>query len=203
MDKPEKRPLYLAHISEDQTRTQSVRDHLEGVAKLAGAFARPFGGEEQGFLAGMLHDIGKYSLAFQKRLEGGPKVDHATAGAKEAFLLRQAEAAFAIVGHHGGLPDGGGKNDSLDSGTLLGRMKKQLPPYEAWRQEVQLPAAPGGKKPPRDNFTESFYIRMLYSCLVDADYLDTEAFMDGAAPFRFCWSGCISIFRPGGTPGQR
>ena len=183
MDKPEKRPLYFAHISEDQTRTQSVQDHLEGVAKLAGAFARPFGGEEQGFLAGMLHDIGKYSLAFQKRLEGGPKVDHATAGAKEAFLLRQAEVAFAIAGHHGGLPDGGGKNDSLDSGTLLGRMKKQLPPYEAWRQELHLPTtAPGGKKPPLDNFTESFYIRMLYSCLVDADYLDTEAFMDGAAP---------------------
>ena len=74
MDKPEKRPLYFAHISEDQTRTQSVRDHLEGVAKLAGAFARPFGGEEQGFLAGMLHDIGKYGwragLRWTMRLPG-------------------------------------------------------------------------------------------------------------------------------------
>ena len=62
---------FLAHISADGQRTQSVRDHLLGTAALAKAFARPFGGQEQAYLAGLLHDIGKYSDAFQRRLQGG------------------------------------------------------------------------------------------------------------------------------------
>ena len=67
---------FLAHKSEDGTRFQTVKEHLEGTAGLAVRFARDFGGEEQARLAGLLHDIGKYSAGFQRRLEGGPKVDH-------------------------------------------------------------------------------------------------------------------------------
>lgn len=169
----------LAHISEDGRRTQSVRDHLLGTAALAEAFARPFGGQEQAYLAGLLHDIGKYSDAFQRRLRGGPKVDHATAGARAAFEARQPEIAFAIAGHHGGLPDGGAQTDPAGAGTLWGRLKKEIPPCEGWKNEISLPAA---RRPPLpgDGFSAAFYTRMLYSCLVDADYLDTEAFMNGA-----------------------
>ena len=179
MDKTTK---YLAHIAPDGSRKQTVLEHLQGTARLAEAFAQPFGGQEQARLAGLLHDIGKYSAAFQRRLAGGPKVDHSTAGAQEAYALRQLEAAFAVAGHHGGLPDGGAATDCADAGTLRGRMKKPLPDFSAWRDELRLPPAGRPKQIPTDNLAEAFYIRMLYSCLVDADYLDTEVFMDGEAP---------------------
>lgn len=105
---------YLAHIS-DQGETQSVLEHLRGTAALAQSFARPFGGDEQAFLAGMTHDIGKYSQAFQKHLHGAPiRVEHSTAGAVECWQRRQILAAFAVAGHHGGLPDGGSQTDSGD-----------------------------------------------------------------------------------------
>ena len=61
---------FLAHQSEDKSRVQTVLEHLEGTAALAEQFASPFGGGEQARLAGMLHDIGKYSEAFQARLQG-------------------------------------------------------------------------------------------------------------------------------------
>ena len=179
MTQPE---IFLAHISEDRERMQTVKEHLQGTAALAEAFAQPFGGGEQAKLAGKLHDIGKYSREFQHRLEGGPKVDHSTAGGKEAFQLRQLEAAFAVMGHHGGLPDYGGKNDTGNTSTLYGRQQKKVPDYSAWKQEIALSPARRPSHIPLDNLSEAFYIRMLYSCLVDADYLDTEAFMDGALP---------------------
>ena len=179
MTQPE---IFLAHISEDKERMQTVKEHLLGTAALAEVFAQPFGGGEQAKLAGKLHDIGKYSREFQHRLEGGPKVDHSTAGGKEAFQLRQLEAAFAVMGHHGGLPDYGGKNDTGDTSTLYGRQQKKVPDYSAWKQEIALSPARRPSHIPLDNLSEAFYIRMLYSCLVDADYLDTEAFMDGTLP---------------------
>ena len=175
--------LRLAHLSADGQRSQTVQDHLEGTARLAADFARPFGGESQARLAGLLHDIGKYSDDFQHRLAGGHKVDHSTAGAQVAFSLHQPEVAFAVAGHHGGLPDGGGKSDPPDAPTLLGRQKKTVPPCDGWHQEISLPEVHRPSMP-RDNFAISFYIRMLYSCLVDADYLDTETFMNGAPVLR-------------------
>lgn len=169
--------LRLAHLSQDGKRTQTLREHLEETAKLTAEFAKSFGGESQGWLAGLLHDIGKASDSFQRRLAGGPKVDHSTAGAQVAYNLRQPEVAFAIAGHHGGLPDGGGRSDPPDAPTLLGRLKKAVDPYDAWKQDVTTSEVHRPELP-RDNFSVSFYIRMLYSCLVDADYLDTEAFMN-------------------------
>lgn len=156
-----------------------MQEHLEGTAKLAAEFARPFGGESQGRLTGLLHDIGKYSDGFQHRLNGGPPVDHSTAGAQVAWAMRQPEVAFAIAGHHGGLPDGGGNSDPADAPTLLGRCKKAVLPCEDWQKEI-IPPEVCRPALPQDNFSLSFYIRMLYSCLVDADYLDTETFMNGS-----------------------
>ena len=173
---------YLAHIS-DQGETQSVLEHLRGTAALAQSFARPFGGDEQAFLAGMTHDIGKYSQAFQKHLHGAPiQVDHSTAGAVECWQRRQILASFAVAGHHGGLPDGGSQTDSGDQATLWGRIKRagSLEPYGAWEQEVTWPHAGVPDFLRKQSGPElMFFIRMLYSCLVDADFLDTEAFMEG------------------------
>ena len=116
--------LYLAHTAEDG-RTQTVLQHLTGTAKQCAAFADTFHAPEQGQLAGSAHDVGKYSDAFQRRLlHDGPKVDHATAGAFECLKLGQLFAAFAVAGHHGGLPDGGGRGDGPDAGTFFGRINR-------------------------------------------------------------------------------
>ena len=61
---------YLAHISEDKQREQSIKSHLEGTALLAKEFAEEFGYGEWGYFCGMLHDIGKYSTKFQGRIMG-------------------------------------------------------------------------------------------------------------------------------------
>lgn len=177
---------YLAHIAQDH-RQQTVYDHLNGTADLCTAFAAAFGAQEQGWLAGLAHDLGKYSAAFQRRLEGSPvHVDHATAGAAECCKLGQSSAAFAVAGHHGGLPDGGGLGDHEEDGTFCGRMRKaalgKLAPCEAWREEIRLPSArqPAFASPQE----EMFFTRMLYACLVDGDFLDTETFMAGKAQNR-------------------
>lgn len=177
---------YLAHRSEDN-REQTIQKHLYGTADLCAAFASAFEAEEQGRLAGLAHDLGKYSDAFQRRLRGSAEqVDHATAGAAECCKLGQSCAAFAVAGHHGGLPDGGGQGDHPEEPTFCGRMKKaamgKLEPYEAWRTEVGLPvvSVPAFQSP----LDEMFFTRMLYSCLVDADFLDTETFMAGSAQER-------------------
>ena len=86
---------FLAHKSEDK-REQTVQEHLNGTAALCARFAAAFGSEGQGRLAGLAHDLGKYSAAFQRRLNGGAKVDHATAGAAECCRLGQSSAAFAV-----------------------------------------------------------------------------------------------------------
>ena len=170
----------LAHISEDGTRTQTVYDHLAGTARLAGSFAAPFGAQSEAEFAAWLHDVGKYSDAFQLRLKGGPKVDHSTAGAQEAWVRQHLHAAFAVAGHHSGLPDGGSPADDPGDATLFGRSKKPVDPYDGW-QEVTLPASTPPAWACADPLSLAFFTRMLYSCLVDADFIDTETFMDGKA----------------------
>ena len=171
----------LAHISEDHSREQTVYEHLTGTAELAKQFAAAFGAEEDGYLLGLLHDIGKYSDAFQYRLDGGVRVDHSTAGAKEACAHGVGYLALAIAGHHGGIPNFGSRADTKNDATLSGRLKRDLEPYDDWKTEVTLPPVkPFNMREFNTGFRLSFYIRMLFSCLVDADFIDTETFMDGA-----------------------
>ncbi len=179
---------YLAHISEDKTREQSIKSHLQGTALLAKEFAEEFGYGDWGYFCGMLHDIGKYSDKFQRRIKGsGETADHATAGAQLCLQLGKEKGSFYIVpayciaGHHAGLSDTGTSADTGESGNFVGRMKKKIENYEAFQEEISVPPLPplALTMPERKDptFTMSFLIRMLYSCLVDADYLDTENFM--------------------------
>lgn len=180
---------YVSHLA-DGGRVERVADHLREVADMASDFARPFGAEQWAHVAGKSHDIGKYSVAFQRRvLQGGTKVDHSTAGAWELFKRRMPLLAYCVAGHHGGLPDGGAKTDVYGS-TLAVRLRKakegEMPSYGAFAREVELPgtvlSAPAnmGSVQRGDLFPLSFLTRMLFSCLVDADYLCTERFMRGA-----------------------
>ena len=168
---------YLAHIADN--RTQTVKEHLSETAALSAKFARSFDAEPQGRLIGLAHDIGKCSAEFQERLRGGRIVDHASAGALECAKQDAEWAACCVSGHHGGLPDVGNlANDGADTPTLYGRLRKALgggiPTYEI---PLSLPHTEAPYGYGANALTDSFLIRMLYSCLVDADYLDTERFM--------------------------
>ena len=173
---------YCAHISDDGRR-QTVAEHLTGTAVLCRAFAGAFGAEAEGELMGLAHDIGKCTDSFQKRLlEDGPIVDHATAGAVACAQLLRTCAAACVAGHHSGLPDlGNPRTDRAGDATLYGRLKKGLEDRYLDRcgeSGAALPQIPP-ETPERDLWKLSFRTRMLYSCLVDADFLDTERFMNG------------------------
>lgn len=172
---------YLAHISEDG-REQTIEEHLKGTAELCRLYASAFGCEEQGEAAALMHDIGKYSEAFQHRLSGGAKTDHSTAGAYELYKSKRVVEAFCVSGHHSGLPDGGTRGD-VDGATFFARISKAskgcIPDYSAF------PAIEIKHCIPDSRFIKSiektfFYTRMLYSCLVDSDFKDTERFMSGS-----------------------
>lgn len=184
MDTIRKYSCPAAHIitSEDEhgnkyaEKCQTIKEHCENVSMIAGSFAKAFGAGDAAALCGLAHDIGKYSNVFQKRIwEDGPKVDHATAGALE--LRKLGSFGFpCVAGHHAGLVD----IKNLISDRL--RSTDRIPAYDKFREEIKLAKAPD---PPflkemdteYPGFVLSFYIRMLFSCLVDADYLDTESFM--------------------------
>lgn len=173
-------PIPLAHISEDETRSQTLTDHLRGTAALAGQFASAFSAGAEGEFVGLLHDLGKDSPGFQHRLHGGPPVDHSTAGAQAALQQNDPCAAFAIAGHHSGIPDGGHRQDAPDEPTLFGRIKRQVPVAGGLPPITARPALPAWVAESKDNLTTAFFTRMLFSCLVDADFLDTETFMNGS-----------------------
>lgn len=173
-------PIPLAHISEDETRSQTLTDHLRGTAALAGQFASAFSAGAEGEFVGLLHDLGKDSPGFQHRLHGGPPVDHSTAGAQAALQQNDPCAAFAIAGHHSGIPDGGHRQDAPDEPTLFGRIKRQVPVAGGLPPITARPALPAWVVESKDNLTTAFFTRMLFSCLVDADFLDTETFMNGS-----------------------
>lgn len=175
---------YYAHSTEnpDKKDWQPLIDHLTNVAKLSQHFANDFNAGELAYASGLLHDLGKYSPEFQRRLEGANiHVDHSTAGAIEAGKLFHKSYsllfAYAVSGHHGGLLNYG----SSESGLGERLHKSNLPDYSSYHNEITIPdqntfhltLKPFPKK---TGFCISFFTRMLYSCLVDADSLDTEKF---------------------------
>jgi len=177
---------YIAHLDRERGREQSLLDHLRGTAELAAAFAAPFGAEQQGYFAGYTHDVGKYSEKFQKRIRGADiTVDHATAGAQLAVQHGDPFAGLCIAGHHGGLPDVGDRYDPSSAATLSGRLKRRvggdLADYSAYQTELTVPQTRIDPEIAKDHAARFFFAHMLFSCLVDADWLDTEAFFNTSA----------------------
>ncbi len=170
----------IAH--KDGDREQSVVEHLTGTAKLAEKFAEKFGNGDWGYCCGMLHDVGKYSEEFQRKIINNTdeKVDHSTAGAQLCHELGGIYGflSYCIAGHHGGLPD---YDRTKNSSGLKNRFKKKICSYKEYEKEVVIPeihTMPFDLKNTKNvDYSLSVFVRMLYSCLVDADYLDTECFM--------------------------
>lgn len=178
--------MYIAHKGKEGA-DQPLREHLENVANLSSEFARAFGAAEHARRTGLLHDKGKYGERAQNRQrdpEHTQRVPHAYAGAQAAKKERDFSGAFAIAGHHGGL---------MDMVPLVnGKLHYPSEDCSAFDKEIQFQHGelqPSWLKMPKneqDKAACSMYTRMLFSCLVDADYLDTEAFLQGGAVKRGC-----------------
>ena len=168
---------FIAH-KDKENRVQYLRDHLLNTAQLAASFAESFGNEGSAYLCGIYHDIGKYSESFQRRILGSSEfAPHAAAGAIElnkCYGKIGKLLAYCVAGHHTGLPDGGSLADTEEDATLNGTLKRVPAPYQSYLSEFPEVDPPQIKIRPFDmqtqGFTLSFYIRMLFSCLVDADF---------------------------------
>ena len=185
---------FLAHSGNAGGRCEVVREHIQPVAHRAAGFAAPFGGEEQAFAGGLLHDLGKYSERFVRRLtdrSAGPAGDHATAGAILALSCYKELGgipAAAILGHHGGL-------DTIEAdwrrwATSLAERVRQAPEsvtepdvkllVERFRADgFDFPPVQDGLMPRGVDADDMLDTRMLFSALVDADFIETEAHFAG------------------------
>jgi CRISPR-associated endonuclease/helicase Cas3 len=184
--------LYYAHTKNNGGYEETVSAHLRETATLAAQFTSIWDREEEGEATGLLHDLGKYTDLFKLVLEGkAQQIDHATPGAHA--LLRQYKkegvaAALAAQGHHDGLQIGRPK----DLSEAL-KMKEPVSPQnktyssrdvdtllDYFRQDslkMPLEFKSDYLKEYKENRTVAamLYVRMLYSALVDADFLATEA----------------------------
>jgi CRISPR-associated endonuclease/helicase Cas3 len=166
----------FAHSENQRGEKQDLGDHLAAVARLASEFAEKFGAADLGHWAGLWHDLGKFHPDFQAYLSNpvatrGP--DHKGAGALLASRICDG-LAFLIRGHHGGLPAVAELKAWLREKITTPRTTEAL--AIARRSGLQLdPEKPLGfpvffQTP----LNVEFFLRMLFSALVDADFLDTE-----------------------------
>ncbi|MFT3688284.1 CRISPR-associated endonuclease Cas3'' [Paenirhodobacter sp.] len=204
-----KRMDHYAHTGnrEDRSDWQLLEHHLENTASLAAERAMPLGLRAAAHLAGLFHDFGKYDPAFDRVLCGEKvRVDHSTAGA--ALLCAQAPGGlrpcaevigYAILGHHAGLPDRRNADSSME--RRLDAFKNPITPeiWDAPRPDFRPVAKElAGRtrfEPEVRGFDLSVAARMVFSCLVDADFRDTEAFyakLDGRKPDRD-WSALADL----------
>jgi len=179
--------IYIAHRDEEGGRIQTIADHAHGVSERAFNFADGFRGGALARDIGFVHDAGKFSAKFQRRIRGaGLKVEHSTPGAQ--LLMEQNRSAlgmlgaYCVMGHHGGLPDGGSSCDGSDDPTLYGRLKRKTEDCSAHARELTIPRLEAPDFNISDGFGAAFFIRMLFSALVDADFLDTEEFYTSEMP---------------------
>ena len=187
---------HVRQLPDGQWIEHFLDDHLLAVAEMAAEFASVFNSQDWAHLSGLWHDLGKFREKFQKyiksvsgydaeaHIEGAPgRVDHSTAGAIHAIAKLGPQGriiAYLIAGHHAGLPDWNGEASSLfqrlEDGKAKGYLQEALlaGPDAALLDQPRPTSLP----PNPDTGSWALWIRMLFSCLVDADFLDTEAFMD-------------------------
>lgn len=199
----------IAHAAQDANGTwrepHDLAEHLAGVAALAARHAQCFGAEDWARLAGLWHDLGKYRPRFQhyiRRASGyepdahieGPagRVPHSTAGALLAcdrFGAAGRALAYVIAGHHAGLDNW---HDGLEARLARCDAREELnealaarPPDEVLDHGAFMPDL---RKVPGGSAGFALWARLLFSCLVDADFLDTEAYMNPEqAALRGAW----------------
>ena len=189
-----------AHSKKDRpiAEWQPLEAHLNAVARMADVFAKPFSSSQASRLLGVLHDLGKARDSFQSYLRRCNGIedseadygDHSHSGAGACWLWKHCGGigkalSYCVAGHHAGLPDwsigetpNGALNVRLDEEASVfaeASVREWISTHESdyIREQLRIPF----QFSPKDS-SLSFWIRMMYSCLVDADFLDTEAFMD-------------------------
>lgn len=192
----------LAHVRFDSNGNMETPhyliDHLLSTGNLSYEFSEKFHSGVFGRILGEFHDLGKGRIEWQnyfKRKTGiidevvKGKVEHSIYGAKyvkEMFPVFGEILAYGISGHHSGLPDwssaDGGQSSlkyrlskNIDLKSVNKELLEKLHQFNTlnvpWKFEKEIDL--------------SLWIRMLFSSLVDADFLDTEAYMDpGTAKIR-------------------
>lgn len=194
------KPQYAAHTPRDAKdptgEWHDLIEHLEAVADNASCFAGKFGAAPLARWAGLLHDAGKFSSAFQDYLwrahiadrDGSAKpekgtVDHSSTGAVIASALVKPtdeahglELPWVIAGHHAGLVSKLSLqtrlHDKSADAVLIDGASKAL----QWKRLKFLNTDPVPLPSFATSLEREFFVRMLLSCIVDADHSDTEAF---------------------------
>lgn len=183
---------HIAHVRqlEDGTyETQSIDEHCHNVAVLARDFMyedeESKGLKDLAYMAGLLHDFGKYRRDFQRYImlasgmdatyTSAPRAPHAIVGAIEAEQLYGGVTgrilAYCISGHHRGL---------YDYPILRGALRNSQ--HIGWKSECEnsirgqcLTDKPLPRLPEFRGL--HMVARMIFSSLIDADRIDTEKFM--------------------------
>ena len=184
---------YYAHSTDnpDKSDWQLLEDHLLGVAGLSEEFAAVFGAGEWGRLAGENHDLGKGTLPWQAYLRYANNIvdefkkfysghpGHAVAGAQ--WLFKHSDQAgkllaYCIAGHHSGLANW----FDTSMASLNSKLDKEFSDVTIPLVTPEFPESFPVANPESERlgFQLQFFVRMLFSCLVDADFLDTERSLD-------------------------
>ncbi len=174
-------PEYFAHSENSRKEKHSLSKHLHQTAKLAESFACYESYKLIFKMTGLLHDLGKYQIAFQRYLENGGSrgsVHHASWGAGFARILKAIEASIAIDGHHKGLP-----NNSAWKSDTEPFCRNEISEFEKVKKEFINDTRikeEDFEKQNRPLFTKEqslqreIFIRYLFSALTDSDWLSTE-----------------------------
>jgi CRISPR-associated endonuclease/helicase Cas3 len=166
---------FFAHSENSEGTKHILKEHLESTAKLARSFAPSRNLEHLYYLAGLLHDVGKFQDGFQKYLATGkPKTPHASIGAYNAYRTAKNiyPLQFTIQGHHAGMPDNADRKSNIEDyeeaeetvNILHERFLKDFPEFKL----------PDNVLPNNDLLYVECVTRFLFSALTDADWLDTE-----------------------------
>ncbi|MFC9431413.1 CRISPR-associated endonuclease Cas3'' [Streptomyces sp. NPDC056987] len=194
------RQLFAHSRSPQSGSRHGLEDHLRGSAALALAFAEVFGGGEAAEYLALVHDVGKGCCSWQDRLvfhaepTGRPVgIPHKEAGTGLAARTAGRQLAAVVQGHHGGLPDQGKIKDVLaglrgdgpdaararEATEAVARVVPEILRDERIAPPAWLAALDSAR---RRALALDLFTRMVFSCVVDADYLDTAAHFAGGAP---------------------
>jgi CRISPR-associated endonuclease/helicase Cas3 len=192
---------HIRRLEDGSTEVQALEEHLHNVAARARHFASVFGNGDWAEYIGMLHDLGKFNPDWQKYIKSkldedasneGPSAKgppHSGVGAIAAFERAPRHpsgrihpagpiSAYCIAGHHGGLNDWeGGVNSRLEEERPYYKLVTEIPSAQPYLQHPLPHSKPCFLNNQPNLEHAHLWIRMLFSCLVDADFLDTEAFM--------------------------